>query len=45
MKSKWYLQSMDDQGRASPVQSCILMETFSLTNFTLMDPLLTQNDK
>ena len=46
IKSNWYLQSKDHPGRASPnLQSCVMMETFSFTNFTLMDSLLTQNDK
>ena len=45
IKSNWYLQSMDHQGRASPNHSHVMMETFSLINFTLMDPLLTQMTK
>ena len=37
IKSIWYLQSMDHKG-SSKSQSCVMMETFSLITFTLMDP-------
>ena len=37
IKSIWYLQSMDHKG-SSKSQSFVMMETFSLITFTLMDP-------
>ena len=38
-------ENIESPGKTSKSQSCVMIETFSLSNFTLMYPLLTQNQK